>query len=542
MHIAVVCDLMLPLNNSFASSRSIRLWGISEGLLRSGAKVSYIVSDKVGNLVFPEHDSTVYYYNDSNINRILDEVNADVVLVQNWQIAEKINRKKFPLIIDLENSGFVNDIYSHDINTQIRKIKALRKGDLFICSTQKQKWFYLNWLLQSGFDVSENLIKVIPLYYPRKEEILSSKGKKISFVSYWDSSSLSNFDFLNLVLSEVDGKEDVSFKLVSGANSYQRGMENYLVLHEHLNMKSENLKISEVFSWSDLVDEYKKSSVGICLDMDSIQSQMGMNSDGVHYLSCGIPILCNSGTELAGLVEEYGAGWIVDSSDPKKIRARIRRIMRSPRKIESAVKKALTLSREKFGNIDSFRPLIEFCKSPRKVEPSSEGMVSHLIDYSHKVLNMNNPLLNDIYIENILILLSGSWEQLGDCLEAVDIMFPISEITVVCPTYRLMEDMEITPECNLILYEDDLFEPVLLKETLSVNSNERFDLAIALFNNTYGDGYTDLNKSLLCSGAKYKIGFTADHNFIMVEDSIEKCISEVLENCVEVKEIKNSKS
>ncbi len=542
MHIAVVCDQMLPLNNCFASSCSIRLWGISEGLLKSGAKISYIVSDKVGNLIFPALDCSVHYYNDSNINRILSEINADAVLVQNWQIAEKINRKKLPLIIDLENSGFINDVYSHDINTQVRKIKALRKGDLFICSTQKQKWFYLNWLLQSGFDVSENLIKVIPIYYPRKEEISRSKREKISFVSYWDSSCLSNFDFFNLVLSEVDGKENVSFKLVSGSDSYQRGMENYLVLHEHLNMKSKNLNISEVFSWSDLVDEYSKSNVGICLDVDSIQSQMGINSYGVHYLSCGIPILCNNGTELAELVEEYGAGWTVDSSDPKKIRARIRRIMRSPRKIERAAKKALALSREKFSNLGSLSPLIEFCKSPRKVEANSEGVVSHLIDYSHKILNMNNPLLNDIYIENILIFLSGSWDQLGDCLEAVDIMFPISAITVVCPTYKLMEEMEITPECNLILYEDDLFEPVLLRETLAVNSNERFDLAIALFNNTYGDGYTDLKKSLLCSGAKYKVGFTADNNFIMLEDSIEKCISEVLENCVEAEGINNSKN
>lgn len=536
MHIAVVTDKMLPLGDVFSSPTHIRVWGIGEGLKQAGLDVSYLIPEDTSLAKYEfKKEHGIHFYKQGEINRILKALKPDTVLVSKWQIAEKINRKDLPLIIDLDGE----DILSSDLNIQIRKAKALSRGDFFICGSERQKWFFLTWLFQCGHVLSPDLIKVIRPFCPSYSKRVS-KTRDTSFVSYWDAYQNVSFRLYHTVLKSLKSNKQGMLHIVSGTDSYQAEVENYFSLYENLPMKSNHLLIAEVFSWSDMLDELRMAHVGICLSPHSLKTEMDSPFLGVLYLSAGLPVVCNKGTEFGDLVEKYKAGWTVDISSTEDIEECISAILKSPRTIKQAARQAGVLFRDVFGAVHSLSPLIEFCQSPVKTTQKTTGLIAQLVDYSHNVLNMNNPLLNDIYIENILIIQSSSWEHLSQCLDAIDLMFPLANITIVCPTYLLVDDMEITPECNLILYEGEVFEPELIKEVLMANGAQRFDLGIGLFNNRYGEGYEPVKESLLCSGAKYKIGFTSAQNFVMIEDSIEKCITEVLDECMEIPEINNS--
>lgn len=537
MHIVIVSKEMLPIGTHFCIPEDIRIWGIGEGLREHGCTVSYLVPENnYGAKSRQKCTHRVYQYTPANLNSLIVSLKPDVIMAQNWQVAEQINLKHIPLIIDLAGgaSDGADNRFDLPLTGQIRKMKALQKADQFICSSEEQKWFYLNWLMQGGFDISSDIIRVVPATYPsayipaRRKNSKSTCPKPI-FISYWDEARKPEFGIVAALIDVMSSKRKGYYTVLSSGATYEYDLENFLVLYNELSLNQDHFAVAELFSWKELRDEYMHADVAVYLAEKSLETQMHIPDRALQYLCAGLPVLCAKGTKLASIIEKYHAGWTVDFSDIEDVKATVASLVYSPQAIELArqgVRKLLAETVRSPRNLDS---LLEYCRNARKTVRSGDGLIGHLLDFSKNVINIQNPLLNDIYIENILVMVSGSWTHLADCLELVDIMFPLSNVTLLCPDYMLLEDMEITADCELVIYEHDQFSADNVTTALMNNDTERFDLGIALFDDQYIEGNSELKAALLASGAKYKVGFTADHNFVLLEDSIEKCIVEVLD-------------
>ncbi len=531
MDITIISQKMFPLADNFSQPDAARLWGIGEVLKNFKFDVTYLFPETINFPSFVESYNSVFFYNDSNLNKVLKKINPSCVLISEWEIAEKINRKQLPVIFDLSSMDIVDSTHSTDISLQLRKIEALRKCDLFICSTEKQKWFFMSLLLQSGFDVSGNIIHIIPPVFPKEAFIFKDENIDISgrvYLTYFDSSNIVDFKSIDQII-EVLKTDNHILEFIIGSDSFQSGLDNYLFLSENLDKFSNNLSFNEIFSWYEMIREFRSASVGVSLYETSLENQMRFAVEGALYLCCGLPVICDRNSGLANLVGKYKAGWVVDTDNPLKLTELIKKIQKSPEEIKRKSENAVKLASSVFLNSEFLKPLVEFCREPHKRTVINTGLVGHMMEYSNKVLNMNNPLLNDIYIEDILIFHSSSWDQLIQCLESIDVMFPMTNITIIALRHHMIEDIDLISDCNLIVCNTDEFESDSIKETLLLSNNYKFDLGVALFDNHYGEGYLDVKNSLIECGAKYKAGFTADQNFVIIEDSIEKCITEVLQ-------------
>ncbi len=542
MHIIIVTKDMLPAGTQFCLPDSLRLWGIGEGLKQQGYTVSYLMPESnYGVQAKCKCTGRIYRYHTNNLNSMILSLNPDVVVVQDWHVAELITCRSIPLVIDLAG---MEDHVTCTVSDQIKKIHALQKGDMFICSSEQEKWFYINFLMQSGFDVSQNLVRVVPHYYPESFLKQIRRKKELSkhpvFVTYWDSYVSHNFTAVSQIINTLSITEQGYYNILSGASTYEYDLENFLVLYNDLASNQEQFAISELITWKELREFLHHSDIGVFLEVNDVTTQMTVPDRAIQYLCAGLPIVCAKGTQLATLIEKYNAGWSVYMSDSDSICSCINMLIDSPEFIEKARAGVTRLLAEHISCYDNVLPLSDFCNSLKKADRTSGGMVEHLLNFSRNVVNIQNPLLNDIYIENILVMVSGSWNQLADCLDLIDIMFPLSNVTLLCPDVMLLDEMELTADCELIIYEKDFFCAEHVRNVLLHNDTERFDLAIALFDNQYAEDNVDLKDALLASGAKYKVGFTSDQNFVLLEDSIEKCIVEVLDQITEITGSMNS--
>ncbi|MDX9703413.1 MAG: hypothetical protein RBU23_10265 [Candidatus Auribacterota bacterium] len=531
MHILIVTKDTLPAVSQFCLPDSMRLWGIGEGLKKNGYDITYLMPEtNYGVQGKRKCTGRTYYYRNNTINSIIDSFKPDMLIAQDWKTSEMINCKRIPMAIDLAG---IDDHVTCNISDQIKKIRVLQKGDLFLCASEQQKWFYINWLMQSGFDMAQDIVKVVPNYYQESFVKKVRKTKCVSrnpvFLTYWDNYVSKNFSVVSRIINMLSVRERGYYNILSGVATYENDIENFLNLYNSLSSDQDCFSVNEIITWKELRESFYNADVAIFLEQSNMTSQMGIPDRAIQYMCAGLPIVCSKGTLLAQLIEQYGAGWVVDVSDADEIFSCINSLINYPESIQKARSGVSDLLADKVFSIANIQPVSDYCRNIKKATRKDAGIIGHLLDFSHNVVNIQNPLLNDMYIENILVMVSGSWSQLADCLDMIDIMFPLSNITLLCPDSKLIEDMEITADCELIIYENDVFSPEDVTGALLQNDTERFDLGIALFDNQFTEDNTGLKNALLASGAKYKVGFTCDQNFVLLEDSIEKCIAEVLD-------------
>jgi|GEM_PF-2210853 len=536
MDITIISSKLFPLADNFSQPDAVRLWGIGEMLGKFKFEVSYLFPETINFPSVSGLKKEVFFYNESNLNKMIREIGPRCVIINEWELAEKINGKQLPVIFDLSAMDLVDINYPGDISTQIRKIKAIRNCDLFICSTENQKWFFLSLLAQSGFEISGDLIHVVPPVFADKNFICKENMEitETKLVTYFDASIAVDFKSVEQIIGALSCAGNNFLEFVIGSDSFQTGLDNYILLSENLDKLSDGISFTEIFSWYEMIREFRSASIGVSLYEDTLFSRLRFPMDGVLYLCCGLPIICSRYNELGKFVEKYKAGWTVDTNNPLKIRKLVNKILACPQEIKRRSKNAAVLSSALFFNHKNLKPLVSFCKAPYKRESNNSGLVGYLMEYSNKVLNMNNPLLNDIYIEDILIFHSTSWRHLMQCLESIDIMFPMSNITIITPKHYMIEDIDLISDCNLIVCNCEEFESDSIKDMLILSDNYKFDLAVALLDNHYGEDHPALKSALMECGAKYKAGFTSDQNFVIIEDSIEKCIVEVLRDVDEL--------
>lgn len=522
MHVTIVTDDMIPCRSEFSTPRAIRIWGIGDYLQQNDFTVSYLAPDELSLMTAQSSGSNIHFYDETNMNTLLKNLQPDVIIAQNWHVAEAITIKQLPLIIDLDGLDHVSNNVMNDIHYQIRKMNVLRRADYFLCATERQKYFYLGWLVQAGYNLSDSLIAVIPTVNPLKMPVAD---KKYTFSMWWDLPQEYKSDIANFCRC-LEPLNNGSINVNWSGWCFEEEQYSF----ECSSQLSKRVHDTEIFCWSELLESLATTRVGFIPQSDDVADQITIPAYSVLCLSHGIPVIAQTGSELGRLVEQYGAGWVYDPSDLESLRRCVHKIMYGRREIQIASKNAEHLYATEFRRMRGGADLITFCDNPHIRSERKEGIASHFLDHSHTILNINNPLLNDIYIEDILIFMSGRWDHLGQCLDAVDILFPFSDITLLCPTSILSDEIELTPNCNLIIYESESFTPEQVQLALINAGVMRFDLGIALFDNDFGEGNKQLKDALLASGAKYKVGFTRNESFVILEDSIEKCITDIMDD------------
>jgi hypothetical protein len=104
----------------------------------------------------------------------------------------------------------------------------------------------------------------------------------------------------------------------------------------------------------------------------NLERELAFTTRTVEYLWAGLPVIYNNYAELSEYIERYKAGWCVDPDNPEEIREVIKQILDNPEQLVEYSMNAQKLVRENFTCDKTIKPLVEFCRNPKKRDRSSD--------------------------------------------------------------------------------------------------------------------------------------------------------------------------
>jgi glycosyltransferase involved in cell wall biosynthesis len=381
--ILIVSGDILPLPGFPTSGAGLRAWGLGQGLRANGFEVGFAmpIGWKSTDLPLPPLDFEVQRWHPYNLKNILQDSRPEAVLFCHWPAVQIKRRLDVPTIIDfhgphalerafqgLEASGW----------NSLQKIDALRKADFFLCAGEKQKAYFLAWLLISGFDLKKETIASVPvclspelpLREPNQEQpILVYGGVYLP----WQDPTAGL-----LAAAETLEKEGLGeLKLFGGRHPFipLEVPPVFKALEDRLK-RFNRVSFEGIRPHDELVSFYARATAAVDLMAFNYERELAFTTRTVEYLWCGLPVIHNDFDELAGLIREYDAGWVLDPEDHISLQTTISAILRDPERVNIKSRNAQALVKDRLTWDKAVKPLVDFLKDPQKNIPGEGDLAS----------------------------------------------------------------------------------------------------------------------------------------------------------------------
>ena len=363
---------MIPFKNRSVSGGGLRAWGLGEGLKSKGHDVIYSVPKKIIENKNISEDLLKYSYDPSNLKKIIRKVVPDIILFEQWGLATYLEESNIPVVIDLHGSLILENYFREHGNFSSNvaaKIKTFAKADYIICPSQRQKNYFLPWMMLSGFQIGRDQIGVIPVSFspnlPKKKST-----EKLTFVfggGLWPW--IDPFPALKIIADEIKDKKKGSLKIYSQEPDIEKILPKDDILKRtvvNLNHLYMNKRVNMVgfISHDTLIEEYTQSSVAVDIYQRNKERELAFSTRTIEYLWCGLPVIHADYSELSSYIKEYRAGWCINPRDTKAIQDTFTEIFSHPNMVKEFGKNAQQLVKEKFTWDRTIDPLHEFVSHP----------------------------------------------------------------------------------------------------------------------------------------------------------------------------------
>ena len=256
---------------------------------------------------------------------------------------------------------------------------ALRRGDFFICSGERQRLFSLGMLGAVGrinnltVADAERLIGIVsPGVIHRPEQTGPRPGPDgrrpallwMSGVYPWYE-PLAALEGFRLAALE---SPDMRLIFAGAANPTAEGLcrENLVRLHESVREHGLENKVS-FLPWrplSALNEVYADVCAAICLYRPSIETQVSWRGRVVELLGAGLPVILTGGDDIAEMVRAYNAGLVLGSNDPAVVATAIQTMLTDTGRRARMADNVRRLVVERLDWRKNIACLDSFCRAP----------------------------------------------------------------------------------------------------------------------------------------------------------------------------------
>lgn len=375
--VLVISGDTLPLPGLPTTGAGLRAWGLIKGLEARGHDVVYLMPEASLKSAAPGVDPAVYrscVYNNlssDDLYRRLKELAPEVMVFQHWSSAVPLaGRSAIPVVIDFHGPLLLETLYQdlpHYQGLRQTKIQTLSKADFFTCAGERQRHYFYGWLMQAGFDLRQDLMRVIPVSLSPEILARAPASGEVTFVYGgvflpWQDPSVA----LETLVSTLEDRDAGRLKLFGGRHpSIQIPPGKYQDLLPRLE-RSPRVDRPGMIPRDALVETYLRSHVAIDVMARNPERELAFTTRTVEYLWCGLPVIYNNYAELADYIRDYDAGWTVDPLDANAIRSVIESILDDPACVARKSINAQRLVRERLTWDRTIEPLDAFCREPRK--------------------------------------------------------------------------------------------------------------------------------------------------------------------------------
>lgn len=345
----------------------------------------------------------------SYMNRSFHELcrDADAVVIHGH-----ISRRYFeeappiPTVVDLYDPFLVENmhyttllgrgVYERDSSILSEQ---LRRGDFFLCSTPRQRLFYLGMLMAAG-RVNPELLQSDPSLNRLIAEVPPALAKNALENHKEKPPSIDNlkpgdrilffggiYDWYDpfvairaLETIETDGLFDEPLKIVFCSNPNREitpqvqfdSVRNYCMEKEWLGNKAFFI---DWLPYDQLISFLHQCDLAIIATPAGLEAELSFRTRLLEYLYVGLPVITTRGDWLTDKLEEAKAISVVEPGDHKSMATSIVDLLRQPEKREAQSGAGKTVADE-FTWDRVIAPLAEFCESPTFDEAKPETLAA----------------------------------------------------------------------------------------------------------------------------------------------------------------------
>jgi glycosyltransferase involved in cell wall biosynthesis len=267
----------------------------------------------------------------------------------------------------------------------------LARGDLFLCSSDEQRLFYLGFLTALGrinpeniaddpdldrlarvvpFGVPDSLPAHQPLLAPRREgEVRLLFG---GIYDWYDPHTL---------LDALARLEELPWSLVFVRNPNPGATPQRLLGEaEHFCRKrgwwGQRVQLIDWVAAERRFDLLRDADLLVAPHHQSLETRLSLRTRFLDAFALGVPVVVSSGGAIASLVAAGGAGWVAPPGDAQALAGVLRHALSDPPARRAAGSAGLELAR-RFSWDQVLAPLLDFCRTPWR-DSSKERFGSRL--------------------------------------------------------------------------------------------------------------------------------------------------------------------
>lgn len=272
----------------------------------------------------------------------------------------------------------------------------LRRGDFFLCASDRQRYLWLGHLASLGrltpqvYDAdptAQSLLAVAPFGLSDKPPVRTGPGLRAALpavsesdrVVLWAGGVYDWFDPLTLVRAIADLREkrpDVRLVFLGMKHPNPDVPEMDIgarvrSLAKRLGVAGTNVIFNE--NWVPYAERQNwllDADCGVTTHFDHVETTFAFRTRVLDYLWSGLPIVTTAGDSFADLVRAEGLGVVVPPEDPAALAAALDRVLYDE-PFAAACRERVTVVRERYTWELVLTPLVEFCRDPR---PSADRL------------------------------------------------------------------------------------------------------------------------------------------------------------------------
>ncbi|MGH3930531.1 MAG: glycosyltransferase family 4 protein, partial [Pseudonocardiaceae bacterium] len=265
----------------------------------------------------------------------------------------------------------------------------LRRGDFFVCASQRQRHFWLGHLAAIGrlsptvYDAdptTRSLLAVAPFGLPAKPPQRTGPGLRDTLgfgsrekVVLWAGGIYSWFDPLTL-LHAVDAlrSEHDDLRLVflgmrhPNPDVLEMGMAGQTRrLADVLELTGTHVFFNETWvPYADRQNWLLDADLGVTTHLEHIETTFAFRTRVLDYLWAGLPIVTTDGDSFAELVRDEELGLVVPAQDPAALAAALARVLYDD-EFAAGCRERIAAVAQRYTWEAALTPLTEFCRNPR---------------------------------------------------------------------------------------------------------------------------------------------------------------------------------
>jgi hypothetical protein len=289
---------------------------------------------------------------------------------------------------------------ARDITSTLDVVNAqLRRGDFFLCANERQRHFWLGQLAAVGrlnpqtYDNDQNLqglVAIAPfgLAAHRPADVRPAIKSVVPGIAatdkvvLWAGGIYDWFDPVTLVhaIAQVAERHDDVRLFFLGTHNPNPGVPPMPIVNEVRDLAESLGLLDRVVYFNDGWVDYDErfnfladADVGVSTHFDHIETTFSFRTRILDYLWAGLPIVATRGDYFGDLVASQQLGMAVEAGDVDGLAAALERCLYDEY-FAASCRHAVERLRPRFEWSETLRPLVEFCRAPRRAfdaEPAS---------------------------------------------------------------------------------------------------------------------------------------------------------------------------